>query len=216
MPGQDGSINKNRLTGRGSPVCALLTPWAGEFMHLGWAGREQALGRTAGRNGIGDPFFPFCGSRKGGGRGLRGEQVGCGRGRAWGNSGGGRAELPSRRLPFGRSDRHGRSGRSQRVRERDSGTCDKMGWGRDVRGRDGTARLRERDWDLHINFEMTGSASGRPTREAKRSQRRASPSAQGPLSFPLPLPTFLSDSHATGPLALTGPSGRPDVQTITV
>lgn len=213
MPGQDGSINKNRLTGRGSPVCALLTPWAGEFMHLGWAGREQALGRTGRAQRDRRSLCPFLQEPKGG-RPRAARTTGG----MWPRASLGklRAGLPSRRLPFGRSDRHGRTGRSQRVREKRLWYFAIRWAGGDVRGRDGTAQFRERDWDLHINFEMPGSASGRPTREAKRSQRRASPNAQGPLSFPLPLPTFLSDSHATGPLALTGPSGRPDVQTVTV
>lgn len=45
-------------------------------MHLDWLAGSKLWGKRTGRDLIGDPFYPFCGSRKGGGRGLRGKQVG--------------------------------------------------------------------------------------------------------------------------------------------
>lgn len=62
----------------------------------------------------------------------------------------------------------------------------------------GRCSFLERDWDFHINFEMTGSASARP-----REARREFPKTQAPRALPFPL------SMLTGPLALTANKPNP-------
>lgn len=145
---------------------------------LGWQGASFGADRQ-GATGSAIPFSLFAGAERGAAEGCEDNRWDVAEG-----------ELGYRRDACRLGDQTDTGGRAgagaSACGKRDSGTCDKMGWGRDVRGRDGTARLRERDWDLHINFEMTGSASGRPTREAKRSQRRASPQRPRALEFSSP------------------------------